>query len=519
MLLRLIFILFVTCLTSSLAQSQSNKYVDRQIELSNEALKEQQYTKALQIIQKAQQSKKITTNLQRFELQKQTGNIYRTANKKDKALFIFFDLLKKCSSSEYREMKTDVIVHIGYVYYNMELYDKALSYYLKALKLSRSIEYESGIAMSINNVAAVLETKKQFEKAKNYFFQAIEINRSSGNHQWLGINYMNVGVIEKELGRLESSTYWFTKADSIFTQIDALNLKANIKLKIAKNYQKSGQTDLSFYTARIADSIAGDNEFLDAYKNTNLFLSELYLSQRDTSNAFIHQSIYTETKDRYDKLNNVEKALDLERSFLLEKYETERKFENEQHQRKQTIVLISIILSGIIVLLLITKLYGRLNNLKQEKRKIADNLKHNNAQLATKTVKLAKRQQIISNHLEVVNGAINQQNPDNTNSELLKLKKSLEKERNEDSISEFEIHFQEVHSQFYQRLNEQYPNLSRNERRLCVFLYLDMSSKEISTITGQRNSTIEVARTRLRKKLNLNQTGLNLSDFLTKLGR
>lgn len=518
MLLRFALIVFISCLTTILVRSQTSNYVDSQIQLANKALEKRRYTKALRIIQVAQQSKKVKTDLEHLKLQKQIGNIYLSANKKDKSLSVFFDLLKKCSSSKHREMQVDVTVHIGYVYYEMEVYDKALSYYRKALKLSREIDYESGISMSINNVAAVLETKEQYEKAKSYFLQAIDINKSSGNEEWLGINYMNVGVIQKELGRLQSSTHWHNKADSIFIQIDAYNLIAFNKLKIAENHFENGQIDLSFQMAMIADSIARENEFLETYTYTNEFLAELYISQKDTSKAFIHQSIYAEAKDKNDELNNVEKALSLEQSFLLEKYETSRKFENEQHERNQTIILISIIFGGIIVLLLISKLYGQLNNLKKEKRKISQNLKDKNAQLATKTVELAKRQQTISNHLEIIERAVEKEDTSSKNSGLLKLKKALEKERNEDSISEFEIHFQEIHTQFYQRLNEQYPNLSRNERRLCVFLYLDMSSKEISTITGQRTSTIEVARTRLRKKLNLNQTGINLSDFLNKLG-
>ena len=95
------------------------------------------------------------------------------------------------------------------------------------------------------------------------------------------------------------------------------------------------------------------------------------------------------------------------------------------------------------------------------------------------------------------------------NQVLQKLPNSLEQE--------FEIRFQQVHNSFYDKLNALSPDLSTNERRLCAFLKLSMSTKEISSITGQSPRSIDVARTRLRKKLNLTNNDSSLSDFLSSL--
>jgi DNA-binding CsgD family transcriptional regulator len=82
---------------------------------------------------------------------------------------------------------------------------------------------------------------------------------------------------------------------------------------------------------------------------------------------------------------------------------------------------------------------------------------------------------------------------------------------------EFEFRFQQVHEKFYKILNEKFPDLSPSERRLCAFLKLDMTTKEISAITHQNAKSIDVARTRLRKKLNLTGTDHNLITFLAHL--
>jgi DNA-binding CsgD family transcriptional regulator/tetratricopeptide (TPR) repeat protein len=82
---------------------------------------------------------------------------------------------------------------------------------------------------------------------------------------------------------------------------------------------------------------------------------------------------------------------------------------------------------------------------------------------------------------------------------------------------EFEYRFQQIHSGFYERLRQSHPELTMNERRLCAFLRLDMTTKEISDITGQSIRAIKMARVRLRSKLGLTNTDQEIFDFLSGL--
>lgn len=81
---------------------------------------------------------------------------------------------------------------------------------------------------------------------------------------------------------------------------------------------------------------------------------------------------------------------------------------------------------------------------------------------------------------------------------------------------EFETCFQEVHDGFYKTLQERYPDLTATERRMAAFIRLDLSTKQIADITFNTVHSVEVSRSRLRKKLNLN-TQSNLKNFLDKL--
>ena len=64
---------------------------------------------------------------------------------------------------------------------------------------------------------------------------------------------------------------------------------------------------------------------------------------------------------------------------------------------------------------------------------------------------------------------------------------------------------------------EKFPNLTPNEQRLCAFLKLNMSTKDISELTGQTINAIEMARYRLRKKLHISGKDENLITFLSQI--
>jgi len=81
---------------------------------------------------------------------------------------------------------------------------------------------------------------------------------------------------------------------------------------------------------------------------------------------------------------------------------------------------------------------------------------------------------------------------------------------------DFQKRFEDVHVDFYKTLNYDYPELSPTELKLAALLKLGLSSKEIAAIMQNTNESIHVARSRLRKKLNL-ETAENLNAFLNKI--
>jgi len=73
-----------------------------------------------------------------------------------------------------------------------------------------------------------------------------------------------------------------------------------------------------------------------------------------------------------------------------------------------------------------------------------------------------------------------------------------------------------IHKDFRQKLATAFPDLTEQEKRLAVLLRLNFSSKEIASLTGISPKSAEIARYRLRKKLNLKQ-GESLTQFIQNL--
>ena len=81
---------------------------------------------------------------------------------------------------------------------------------------------------------------------------------------------------------------------------------------------------------------------------------------------------------------------------------------------------------------------------------------------------------------------------------------------------EFESRFESVYESFYDKLNKLFPDITPGEKKLCALLRLNLTSKEIAAITFQNSQSVDMARYRLRKKMNLKQDE-NLVDMLLNL--
>jgi Y_Y_Y domain. len=77
----------------------------------------------------------------------------------------------------------------------------------------------------------------------------------------------------------------------------------------------------------------------------------------------------------------------------------------------------------------------------------------------------------------------------------------------------FEKAFDEVHEAFLNRLKSKYPSLTPTELRLCAYLKMNISTKEIAPLMNISVRGAEICRYRVRKKLGIDRT-INLASLL-----
>lgn len=83
----------------------------------------------------------------------------------------------------------------------------------------------------------------------------------------------------------------------------------------------------------------------------------------------------------------------------------------------------------------------------------------------------------------------------------------------EGSWERFEIHFNQINNNFLDKIKEQYPALNHREMRVCAYLKLNLSSKEIAPLMGISYRGVESLRFRIRKKINLDSS-INLTEYI-----
>jgi DNA-binding CsgD family transcriptional regulator len=104
-----------------------------------------------------------------------------------------------------------------------------------------------------------------------------------------------------------------------------------------------------------------------------------------------------------------------------------------------------------------------------------------------------------------------------TAADIKKMIKVLsEDEKIDKDWDHFTQHFDKVNSDFVAILKLKHNNITANEMKLCTYLRMNLSTKEIAQLMNISVRGIEISRYRLRKKLGL-ATEVSLYDYLMNL--
>ncbi|TDD77344.1 helix-turn-helix and ligand-binding sensor domain-containing protein [Flavobacterium caseinilyticum] len=157
------------------------------------------------------------------------------------------------------------------------------------------------------------------------------------------------------------------------------------------------------------------------------------------------------------------------------------------------------------------KAENELNIQEYEKHILELELQTKSSEVAGKSLSIAKQSEMIDNIQGILDSEM----------DFNKLKSEIKKAIKINAVNKhewetFETNLNQIHNEFIIKLSKKFPNLTSKDIKLCIYLKMNLSSKEIAPLMNISFRGVELHRYRLRKKLNLNQEE-NLSKFLLTL--
>lgn len=448
----------------------------------------------------------------------------------------------------------------GIIYKDQESYFMALNYFYKELELQDKIDSSKSFFI-YNNMGGCYFSLRDLKKARQLWYKSLEgfktytkANKDDRIKTEGLLVYNNIAVLEKEEGNYEKALLMLKEFKlqneslndtlniimanenlyEVYIKLNEKNMaikelwkgvllakKINSSYDLASLYNDLGKTYLEtlpqrdsciFYLSK-AYQLSNIHGFVDVKLSSSEKLVTYYHNEKNYQKAlhylYIAKSLSEETLNKL----NVEKVGKLE--FEYDEKITQKELIASQKKREFFFIsgIILLFLFSVIILLMFKLQKSRSLKRAAENQLLAKKLQENNKVLTTNALQMLQTTEILqSTHKELTE--LESYPDSHINKGLSQIISDIKRGTQSFNKKEFEKLFLEIDSDFYKRLLEKYPDLTKNELRLCAFMRLNLSSKEISSITQQSPHSIVVARSRLRKKIGLEEQTSLTSFFL-----
>lgn len=409
------------------------------------------------------------------------------------------------------------------IYDGLHEYEQSLDYSYKAYRNDLNHNFKKSLPVDLNNISTRYGYSNEMDSAFFYIRQAINLNKKNNNPIGLSINYQNISkyYLNKKVNQLDSAEIYCNKALDIVNKLgNKLNLSKILILKGDIALARSDTNTAVLCFNRVIDTSAlGDYSSLQSRISINEKLFNINIAKKNYLDAIKHFKQFDKLKD---SLKN--KTLVNLNSFF--QMETERnKYKDDVTLLKKETHYFSYkrnFYITLIILLLALTIYIRNCYRKKisknlvEKNKVQQELEFKKRELTIKAISQIKTNKILddlTNHLFELSKEV----------KSIKLRVKVNKIitkinncKNKGIMDEFIVRYKEVNPEFKQKLSNLFPDLSPSEFKVCMFLKLNLSTKEIAELLGVHPNTINNYRSKLRKKFNL-PSDVSLFTFLSDI--
>jgi len=536
----------ITGCTAGNKQQNTNRALDslllKGIEHTNALEFEQAYQNLSWVLERAEQTGS-TRHLILGNIN--MGALHTHFSNQAVALDYFLQSLEIARREEQAVYLNSIYNNLGIIYSENGAYDKALEYFGKALKQSRQENDSARIGINLINTGIALNQMEREVKAQRLLEEAKLIFRALGDSTSLSAAYNDLGKVYREKGQHDKALKSFRAAYELSSPEEQPWYRWEYALQLGRAQLERGAIDSARYYARQALNGFKATRNKTMLVEAHQLLSQLAERSGQLGNALKHQRRIGAYKDSLLQEKKVKWVNESQITYEFGKKNKELELLRAEARRKQMLWIVGTVVGLLILVLLVVIFRTTNNNLRQkneilEKKKQVSELEIQRNQAVNDRLKQEIESKEKLNRLErqrleeelelknraLVSKALHLVNKNETLSELeaalenLKAMEGGEKEkllrsmqqqlRSEKGADEdwdnFRIHFEEVHPNFFRQLQERYPQLSQNDLRMCAYLKLGLSSKEIAQILNITADSVRKRKQRLREKIQENST-------------
>lgn len=419
--------------------------------------------------------------------------------------------------------------NIGAVFYNEGEYEEANNYYTRALEILKAKGETYGILVAYLNIGDVFRMLEKYDVALVYYQDVLAGNDSLKIPSLSVIGLTRIGLIKSQLNEVDSAMIYFNRALRIAEEEnDRLEMARSLYLIGETLFNKEKFSQAKDYLVRSL-GIAEELELYSEMSGSANLLQKISERNGDYKSAYLYANLHKQASD--SMLSNEAKGqvlnLMFDHKIMLQELERQKQLEQEKNERRKNyfklyLVIFVLILIALIATMLVIRSSQRIRIDRIEKEKaelqminVQKDLELRNYEIVGKVLTISGKNELIDSTAKQLSdfaASLSQ----NKRAELNNIIRDIKAKEVKNQWEEFYYYFSQVYSQFYEKLEQDFPNLTLNEKRLCAFLKLNMTTKDIAALTYLNFKSIEVARTRLRKKLNLTNRNLSFQEFFSK---
>lgn len=439
-----------------------------------------------------------------------------------KGLAYYSNALRLKIENKYPEEKCiSEFTNIGAIYTKIGQNEKAIQYSKKSLALSIKYNHIFRQLTTLNNLGTIYSSLKKYDSAIYYYSECLKIANSQNKEE-------NKNIALYNIASLQYKTDQYKKSISIIREIletkPTIDITRNAEILLAKNYYSIGKIDSSILIAsRIYKTIYSHSYNKESLIELTGILSKAFNSKNKydsalhylTLNHILTDSVYNINNQRklgllYAELENIEKEKEIE---LLQKDSEAR---NKANNGLYIILGASVLIITLSCISLILFVRNKERNAKILNCELNKQLEKRKRDLYQQTLKII----YMNNGLVEIESSLKKLQNQLDKSQSKDIDLMLETIQNSKTLdtewNNFTKYFDQVYSEFTQKVSTRFPNLSSAEKRMVLLIKMELKNREIASLLNIDSASVKMAKYRLKKKLNLEEE-VDIQSFLQNL--